>query len=202
MQVAMVSVVVSLTASLTLGITAAYFKGKWDFAVGRIIDVAQALPGIVLLIALLSVFGRSVTSIGVVLGIASGITGSRVIRGAAYAVTAQPFVEVAKTVGCSPWRIMLRHVTPNVVPIALVLGTINVGAAIVAEASLSFIGYGVQPPTPSWGGMLSADGRPFMVIAPWLFWAPVIALALVVFSINIFGDALRDRLDPRLRGSR
>ncbi len=136
------------------------------------------------------------------LGFAFGITGSRVIRGAAYAVSAQPFIEVARTVGCHPIRIMVRHVMPNVFPIALVLGTINVGAAIIAEASLSFIGYGVQPPTPSWGGMLSADGRPFMTIAPWLFYAPTIALALVVFSVNMFGDALRDRLDPRLRGGK
>ena len=200
MQVAAISVAVSLTVSLVLGVSAAYFRGAWDFVVGRLIDVAQALPGIVLLIALLAIFGRSVSAIGVVLGLAFGITGSRVIRGAAYAVSAQPFVEVAKTVGCSPWRIMLRHVTPNVFPIALVLVTINVGGAIIAEAALSFIGYGVQPPTPSWGGMLSADGRPFMTIAPWLFYAPTVALAIVVFSVNMFGDALRDRLDPRLRG--
>ena len=122
------------------------------------------------------------------LGFAFGITGSPVIRGAAYAVSTQPFVEVAKTVGCHPIRIMVRPVMPNVFPIALVLGTINVGAAIIAE--------------PSWGGMLSADGRPFMTIAPWLFYAPTIALALVVFSVNMFGDALRDRLDPRLRGGK
>lgn len=200
MQVAAISVCVSLAVSLTLGVSAAYLKGGWDFIVGRIIDVAQALPGIVLLIALLAVFGRSVSAIGVVLGLAFGITGSRVIRGAAYAVSAQPFVEAARTMGCTNLRIMVRHIVPNVIPIALVLGTINVGAAIIAEASLSFIGYGVQPPTPSWGGMLSADGRPFMTIAPWLFYAPTVALAIVVFSVNMFGDALRDRLDPRLRG--
>jgi peptide/nickel transport system permease protein len=170
--------------------------------VGRFVDVAQALPAIVLLILLLSVFGRSVPTIGVVLGLLTGVVGSRVVRGAAYAVSAQPFVEVARTVGCSPVRIMVRHVMPNVFPIVLVLASINVGTAIIAEASLSFIGYGVQPPTPSWGGMLSSEGRTFMVIAPWLFWAPTVALAVVVFCVNMFGDALRDRLDPRLRGGR
>jgi peptide/nickel transport system permease protein len=201
-QVAALSVIVSVAVSLTLGVSAAYLRGPWDYAVGRFVDVAQALPGIVLLILLLSVFGRSVPTIGIVLGLLSGIVGSRVVRGAAYSVAAQPFVEVARTVGCSPLRIMVRHVMPNVFPIVLVLASINVGTAIIAEASLSFIGYGVQPPTPSWGGMLSTEGRTFMVIAPWLFWAPTIALAVVVFCVNMFGDALRDRLDPRLRGGK
>lgn len=201
-QVAAVSVLVSVTVALALGVSAAYIRGYWDYAVGRFVDVAQALPGIVLLILLLSVFGRSVPTIGAVLGLLTGITGSRVVRGAAYSVSAQPFIEVARTVGCSPLHIMIRHVIPNVFPIVLVLASINVGTAIIAEASLSFIGYGVQPPTPSWGGMLSSEGRTFMVIAPWLFWAPTVALAIVVFSVNMFGDALRDRLDPRLRGGR
>lgn len=201
-QVAAVSVAVSVTVALTLGVSAAYIRGYWDYAVGRFVDVAQALPGIVILILLLSVFGRSVPTIGMVLGLLTGITASRVVRGAAYSVSAQPFIEVAKTVGCTPLHIMIRHVIPNVIPIVLVLASINVGTAIIAEASLSFIGYGVLPPTPSWGGMLSTEGRTFMVIAPWLFWAPTIALAIVVFSVNMFGDALRDRLDPRLRGGR
>ncbi len=201
-QVAALSVIVSVTVAMTLGISAAYLRGPWDYAVGRFVDVAQALPAIVLLILLLSVFGRSVPTIGIVLGLLTGIVGSRVVRGAAYAVAAQPFVEVARTVGCSPLRIMVRHVMPNVVPIVLVLASINVGTAIIAEASLSFIGYGVQPPTPTWGGMLSTEGRTYMVIAPWLFWAPTVALAVVIFCVNMFGDALRDRLDPRLRGGR
>lgn len=200
LQVGVFSMIVATTIGTVIGVTTAYFRGPYDFIVGRLIDVVQSLPGIMLLITMLALVGRSEIKIGIVLGLASGIISARVVRGTALSVAAQPFVEVARSVGCTPIRIMFRHILPNIVPVLIVLATINVGSAIVAEASLSFIGYGVPPPAASWGGMLSADGRAFMARAPWLFVAPVVALGVVVFVINLLGDALRDRLDPRLRG--
>jgi peptide/nickel transport system permease protein len=199
-QVGLISTVVALVLSASIGITAGYFGGAWDYLTGRVIDVAQALPGLVLLITLLAAVGRSLYSVSFVLGFTTGIIGSRVVRGATLAVTAQPFIEVAKSIGCSPLRVLMRHMLINVAPILIVLATINIGSAIIAEASLSVLGYGVPPPAPSWGGMMSREGRQYMVDAPWLFLAPTVALALVVFSVNMLGDALRDKLDPRLRG--
>lgn len=201
-RVGALSTLVVILVSMTLGVVGTYLGGAFDYVVGRLVDLVQALPPVVLLIALLTIFGRSVTSIGVVLGLVTGVVGSRVVRAATLSLTHQQFVDAARALGCGPLRLMLRHLAPNVVPVVIVLATINVGTAIVAEASLSFIGYGVPPPAPSWGGMLSADGRPYMLAAPWLFYAPVVTLATLVFSVNMFGDALRDWLDPRLRGAR
>lgn len=201
MTVGFVSMVVSGTVALLLGVTGAFFRGPWDYAVSRVVEVVQALPGIILLLALVAIAGRSVLSIGLVLGLLAGIVGSRVVRATTLTITAQPFVEVARGVGAGPLRLMLRHILPNLFPIAIVLGTINVGFAILAEAGLSFLGYGVAPPAASWGGLISIQGRTYMVLAPWLFYAPVLTLMVVIFSCNMLGDTLRDRLDPRLRGS-
>ncbi len=195
------SSVLAVAVALTIGMTSAYFRGFTDYGVQRVVDMLQSIPPVVLLIALLAAFKPSLTSIMLVLGVFSGITMSRVVRGATLALTVQPWVEVARSIGCSPLRIMLRHLLPNVLPTMIVLATINFGTAIIAEASLGFLGYGVPPPHPSWGGMMNAEGRQFMVQAPWLFAAPTIALGVTVFSINMLGDALRDRLDPRLRGT-
>jgi len=200
-QVGLLSTLVAVLVAGVVGITSAYFSGVWDYSTGRVIDLVQSLPSLVLLITLLAAVGRSLYSVAFVLGLTIGIVGARVIRGATLAIAAQPYVEVGRSVGCTPIRILYRYLLVNVFPIIIVLATINVGGVIVAEAALSFLGYGVPPPDPSWGGMLSREGRQYMVQAPWLFLAPTLALALVVFSVNMFGDALRDKLDPRLRGS-
>jgi peptide/nickel transport system permease protein len=199
-QIGLISTFVAVLIAGTVGITSAYFGGAWDYCSGRVIDLVQSLPALVLLITLLAAVGRSLYSVALVLGLTSGIVGSRVIRGAALSIAAQPYVEVARSIGCTQLRILYQYLLINVFPIIIVLATINVGGVIVAEAALSFLGYGVPPPNPSWGGMMSREGRQYMVQAPWLFVAPTAALALVVFSVNMFGDALRDRLDPRLRG--
>jgi peptide/nickel transport system permease protein len=187
--------------SLLLGVTSAYFGGAWDYIVGRIVEVVQSLPSIILLLALVAIAGRSIVSIGIVLGFTSGIISTRVMRATALTVQYQAFVDVARSVGCTPSRLMLRHIVPNLFPIVIVLATINVGVAIIAEAGLSFLCYGVAPPTPSWGGMISVQGRSFMILAPWLFYAPIAALMIVIFALNMLGDALRDHLDPRLRNT-
>lgn len=201
MTVGLVSMLVSLSAGLLLGVTGAYFGGPWDYAVGRVVEVVQALPGIILLLALVAIAGRSVLAIGLVLGLFAGIIGSRILRATTLSVTAQPFIDVARALGAGSPRIMARHILPNLFPIAIVLASINVGMAILAEAGLSFLGYGVAPPAASWGGLISIQGRTYMLLAPWLFYAPVLALMIVIFCCNMLGDSLRDRLDPRLRGS-
>jgi peptide/nickel transport system permease protein len=136
----------------------------------------------------------------IALAMRSAITASRVIRSATLSVLANAYVESATVLGAGHIRVMLRHVAPNILPAAIIMATVQFGGAILAEASLSFLGYGVPPPTPTWGGMMSAEGRIYMNAAPWILIAPAVALSLVVFSVNMLGDALRDRLDPRLRG--
>lgn len=199
--VGVISTSVGLIIALVLGVTSAYVGGVWDYSVGRVIEVVQALPSVILLLALVAIVGRSVVSIGIVLGFTSGIIGARVLRATTLTVMSQAFVDVSRSVGCTPTRIMLRHILPNLFPIVIVLASINVGTAIIAEAGLSFLGYGVAPPTPSWGGMISVQGRAFMLLAPWVFYAPIVALMIVIFCLNMLGDALRDRLDPRLRNN-
>jgi peptide/nickel transport system permease protein len=137
----------------------------------------------------------------VVLGFLYGIAGSRIIRGAVISVRENMYVHAAQSIGATTPRILLRHILPNVMPPVIVLFTTRVGAVILAESGLSFLGLGVPPPAPTWGGMLSGAGRSFMYLAPWLALAPGICLTLVVYGINVFGDALRDLLDPRMRGS-
>ena len=203
-----VSVLVGLSATaiavvvaLVVGVTTAYLRGPLDYGAQRVVDMVQSMPPLLMLMALLAAVGASMTSVVLVLGLLTGIVMSRVVRGAALAISAQPYIEVARAIGCSPARVITHHVVPNVLPTVIVLGTMNFGVVIIAEASLSFLGYGVPPPNPSWGGMMSVEGRFYMLRAPWLFLAPTAALGIVVFSVNMLGDALRDKLDPRLRGN-
>lgn len=184
-----------------IGIVSAYFGGVADYFIQRLVDVVQAIPGLILLISVLVILGPSITNVVLALAFRASITASRVIRSATLSVIANPFVEAATVLGAGHVRIMLRHVAPNIVPAAIIIATIQFGGAILAEASLSFLGYGVPPPTPTWGGMMSAEGRVYMIAAPWILIGPAVALSLVVFSVNMLGDALRDRLDPRLRGT-
>jgi peptide/nickel transport system permease protein len=127
---------------------------------------------------------------------------SRVVRGGALAIKDNPYIEAARVIGCSQQRIIFQHIVPNVIPIVIVIASIQLGGVILAESSLSFLGLGTPPPTPSWGAMLSGQGTRFLQIAPWLAIFPGVALSLAVLAFNLFGDALRDVLDPRLRGSR
>jgi peptide/nickel transport system permease protein len=148
------------------------------------------------------VFGPGLLNITVILGILLAPGASRVIRGATLAMRHQPYVEAALCLGASHWRVLLRHVLPNVFTTVIVLATVQLGAAILAESTLAFLGYGVPPPYPAWGSMLSGTGRAFMLQSPWLSIWPGLAISLAVFGFNVLGDALRDELDPRLRGGR
>jgi len=144
--------------------------------------------------------GPGMWQVIIVMGIQWGITGSRVIRGATISTKENVYVEAAKAIGCPTTRILTRHILPNIMAPIIILFTTRVPAMILLEASLSFLGYGIPPPAPSWGGMLSGSARTYMFRAPWMAIWPGLALSTVVYGVNMFGDALRDLLDPRLRG--
>ncbi|MBA7580146.1 Glutathione transport system permease protein GsiD [subsurface metagenome] len=160
----------------------------------------MCLPGLIVLIILVSIMGASLWSIIIAVGINWGIIGSRVIRGAVIGIKENVYVQAAEVIGCSTPRILIRHILPNVMATLIVLLSVRVPAIILAEASLSFLGFGIPPPFPSWGGMLSGTGRNYMFLAPWLAVWPGLAIAITVYAVNVFGDAVRDITDPRLRG--
>lgn len=148
----------------------------------------------------MSILGRGVLQIILVLGIIIGIRGSRVVRSAVISIKERVFFKAAKAIGAPPWRILIRHILPNVMAPIIILFTISMGSIILAEATITFLGFGIPPPTPSWGGMLSGEGRQYMLVGPWLALWPGAALSVVVYGLNMLGDAVRDILDPRLRG--
>lgn len=188
--------------SVVIGVLTGYLGGKFDVVVQRMVDAWMSFPDLVILIAVVSVLGPGMWQVIVVLGFLYGIGGSRIIRGAVVSVREHTYVHAAQSVGAATARVLVFHVLPNVMPTVIVLFTMRVGAVILVESGLSFLGLGIPPPAPSWGGMLTGSGRTFMYLAPWLALAPGICLTLVVYGINVFGDALRDLLDPRLRGGR
>ncbi|GIX48262.1 MAG: peptide ABC transporter permease [Candidatus Tectimicrobiota bacterium] len=183
-----------------VGVLSAYFGGRLDTYVQRLVDAWQAFPWLVILLSIMAVIGPGLGNVILALGVLTAASGSRVIRSAVLAVREQPFIEAARAVGCGHARILLRYVLPNVVAPIIVLATVGLGAAILIEAALSFLGFGVPPPYPSWGEMLSGSGRSYMYKAPWMAIWPGVAISLAVFGFNMLGDALRDLLDPRLRG--
>ena len=188
--------------SVVIGVLTGYLGGKFDVVVQRMVDAWMSFPDLVILIVVVSVLGPGMWQVIVVLGFLYGIGGSRIIRGAVVSVREHTYVHAAQSAGAATARVLVFHVLPNVMPTVIVLFTMRVGAVILVESGLSFLGLGIPPPAPSWGGMLTGSGRTFMYLAPWLALAPGICLTLVVYGINVFGDALRDLLDPRLRGGR
>ncbi|HZU75915.1 MAG TPA: ABC transporter permease [Dehalococcoidia bacterium] len=196
------AVAISETISAFIGLVSGYYGGWFDKLFQRIVDVFQALPALVVLIALLGLFGSGLWQMVIGIGLISGPPGSRLIRGQVLATVQRPFVEAARITGAGDLRIIVQHVLPNVAPLIIFSASVRIGAVILLEASLSFLGYGVPPPFPSWGAMLTLDGREFMRRQPGLAIYPGLAIALAVFSFNVLGDALRDVLDPRLKSGR
>jgi peptide/nickel transport system permease protein len=188
--------------STLIGTMAGYFGGRVDLVSQRFVDAWMIFPDLILLIVVISVLGPGLGQTVVVLGLLYGIAGSRIIRGAVMSVRENVYVKASQAMGAGPLHIIVRHVLPNIAPVVILLFTARIGAVILAEAGLSFLGLGIPPPAPTWGGMLSGSGRSFMYIAPWLALAPGLCLTIVVYAINVFGDALRDVLDPRMRGLR
>ncbi|HWO94608.1 MAG TPA: ABC transporter permease, partial [Dehalococcoidia bacterium] len=179
------------------------FYGRWlDTLAQRVVDIWMAFPALVLLITIISIFSSTgrlqlVIALGIIL--AAGT--SRIVRGATLALKANMYVEAARSIGASDLRVMVVHIIPNLVPIIIVLATVQIGAAILAEATISFLGYGIAPPFPTWGQMLSPSELALMRQHPHLSLFPGLTIAVTVYAFNVLGDALRDILDPRLRGT-
>ena len=184
-----------------VGITSGYFRGRYDITVQRVVDAWQSFPFLIIILSLLAVLGAGMLNVILSLSILVAAAASRVIRGATLSVVENQYVEAARALGAGHGRIMLRHILPNVTATIVVISTIGLGGIILAESALSFLGYGVPPPHPSWGSMLSGSGRTYMYLAPWMAIWPGVAISLVVFAFNMLGDALRDVFDPRLRGT-
>ena len=189
---------VSSLIGMTLGSTAGYFGGAVDDAISRMIDVLMAFPGILLAIALVAVLGPSLTNVVLALSVIGWVGYARLVRGQALRTRELEYVQAARALGAGAPRIVLRHVLPSAFPAVIVQATLGMAGAIIAEASLSFLGLGVQPPTPSWGTMLDA-GRAHLFDAPHLTIFPGLAIATLVLGFNFLGDGLRDRIDPKQR---
>ena len=198
--VGLAATTLNVVVAVLIGGSSGFFGGKLDLAVQRFVDAWMAFPGLLLLLTVMSIVGRGMLQIIVVLGITGGIVGSRTVRGAVIDIKENAYFHAAQSIGSAGWRTFIRHVLPNIAPVVIVIFTINIGGVIISEASLSFLGFGLPPSVPSWGAMLSREGRQFMEIAPWLALWPGLALTVTVYCLNMFGDALRDLLDPRLRG--
>jgi peptide/nickel transport system permease protein len=202
---ARVSLLVGVSASLIagtlgvlLGLVAGYFGGRTDDVIMRLSDVQLALPYILVAMAILAIVGNSLANITVVLAGTQWVTYARVVRSSVLSVKEQEYVLAARTLALSNTRIIARYILPNVFAPVIVIATFSVAQTIIAEAGLSFLGLGVPPSVPSWGGML-ADGRTYLAVAWWLVTIPGLAISLTVIGVNLFGDWLRDYLDPKLR---
>jgi len=195
------TIALAIVVATAIGVSSAYFGGIWDLAVQRVVDAWLSFPYLVIILSVMAVLGPGRLNLIISVAIIAAATNSRVIRGATLGVMQSQFVEAARAIGCGHARIIVRHLLPNVAATIIILSTIGLGAVILAESALSFLGFGVPPPYPSWGAMLSGSGRTYMLRAPWMAVWPGVAISLAVFGFNMLGDALRDVLDPRLRGA-
>jgi len=193
-----ISVCIAVSIGVPLGLMAGYLGGLVDGVLSRLTDAMLAIPYLILAIALAAFLGPSLGNAMIAIGITATPVFVRLTRGQVLAVKVEDYIEAARAVGNPPWRIALVHILPNILPALLVQGTLAIAAAIIAEASLSFLGLGQQPPEPSWGSMLNSAQR-FLANAPWMAVWPGLAIFLTVVSFNLLGDGLRDALDPKER---
>ena len=193
-----ISVSIALTVGVPLGLISGYRGGFLDALISRITDAMLACPFLILAIALAAFLGPSLSNAMIAIGVSATPIFVRLTRGQVMSVKVEDYVEAARAMGNPRWRIALFHILPNIMPALLVQATLSIAAAIIAEAALSFLGLGQQPPSPSWGSMLNAAQR-FLTQAPWMAIWPGLAIFLVVLSLNLVGDGLRDALDPRER---
>jgi peptide/nickel transport system permease protein len=183
-----------------LALVTAYLGGRWDLLTQRLMDVLWAFPSLVIAIVIIAVLGRSTTNLIIAIAIVVIPSAARVVRSAVLVVKETDYVQAARALGASQWRIIWRAIAPNCLAPYLIIATASLGSAIITEASLSFLGLGVPPPAPSWGRDLFGSAQKFAELAPWMPIMPGLAISLTVYGFNLFGDAIRDILDPRLRG--
>ena len=195
------TVALATLIATAIGISSAYVGGAYDIVVQRVVDAWMSFPGLVIVLSLMAALGPGLLNLILALSVLGAAGASRVIRGSTLSLMQNPYIEAARAIGAGHARVILCYVLPNVMATILILATIGLGTVILAEAGLSFLGFGIPPPYPSWGGMLSGSGRTFMYYAPWMALFPGVAISLAVFGFNMLGDALRDVLDPRLRGA-
>jgi peptide/nickel transport system permease protein len=196
MMAGVVSVAIAAGIGVPAGLAAGFLGGRTDMLLSRVVDAMLAIPNLILAIALAAFLGPSLENAMIAIGVTAAPVFMRVARGATMDVITNDYVEAARALGNPPWRVMLKHVAPNILPPVLVQSTLAIAGAIIAEAALSFLGLGQQPPAPSWGSMLNSAQR-FLSQAPWLAIFPGAAIFLCVMSFNLVGDGLRDALDPR-----
>lgn len=199
--VGLASAFVSIFVAIVIGVLSGYLGGKFDILVQRFVDTILCLPALILLMVVISMLGKDMFTIIVVLGTRSGIVMSRVLRGATISIKENTYVRAAVATGCTTTRIVSRHIVPNILSDIVIIFATRIPYLILTEAALGFLGYGVAPPNPSWGGMLSGSGVTYMFAAPWMIIWPGLALAILIYSVNMFADALRDLLDPKLRAN-
>jgi len=200
MIVAILGTIISTAVSAAIGMISGYFGGITDLVIQRIVDAIMCFPVLLVLLTIVSLLGAGLFQITLTIGVLFGISGVRVVRSAVMSVKPNAYVEAAVAGGGKHNSILIRHILPNILAPIVILATTRMGAVILSEASLSFLGFGIPPPNPSWGGMLSGPGRQYMYIQPLFAIWPGLFLTISVYGINMFGDALRDILDPRLRG--
>jgi peptide/nickel transport system permease protein len=191
---------ISAIVAFFVGGISGYFGGTFDMLLQRVVDAVQCFPSLILYLVILAIIGQGLVPVILVLGVTTGFLASRTVRAAVIGIKENLYVQAAGATGTRTRNILLRHILPNIMPIIIIGFTLSVGGMILSEAMLSFLGYGIPPPTPSWGGMLQGSGRRYMLQAPWMALWSGLALALAVYGVNMLGDALRDLWDPRLRG--
>ncbi len=201
LYVGIVSSLVGCTIGLLVGVASVHFGGKTDLIVQRFVDAMMTFPTLILAIAIMASLGASIHNVVIALSIVYIPSTARILRSQALAIKEMDYILAASAVGAGHWRIIIRHMIPNCFAVFIVILTFHFGGAIVAEASLSFLGIGASPDDPSWGGMLRGAAAQYVRVAPWLGIFPGLSIAIVVFAWNLLGDSLRDVLDPRLRGT-
>ena len=199
--VGLAATTLNVVVAVLIGGTSGFLGGKLDLGVQRFVDAWMAFPGLLLLLTIMSIAGRGLPQMILVLGISGGIGASRVVRGAVIGIKENDYFLAARAIGSPGTATLIRHVLPNIMAPVIIIFSITVGGVIIAEASLSFLGFGLPLEIPSWGGMLSREGRLYMEVAPRLALFPGLALTITVYSLNMLGDAVRDLIDPRLRGT-
>lgn len=204
---ARISMVVGLSAcgilivvATSLGLLSGYLGGLVDIIMQRFVDAWLSLPGLFIILTVMTILGPGMLQTIVVLGAFWGFGNIRTVRGVVLSAKGNTYVEAARAVGCPTWRILLTHILPQIWAPLIVVYTVALGGIIIGEAVISYLGFGIPPPQPSWGGMLSLEGQKYMLEQPGLAFWPGLALAIVIYGINMLGDAMRDLLDPRLRG--